>query len=79
MQDAKHIGAGSRRLAPYSHALSLIDAHLARTNPDDEEEKINRAMVLMFGPDPIGFTSSPPIDRQTHDASPSDPASPPLP
>jgi len=54
----------SPRLAPHRRALERIDAHLERTNLEDEEEKINRALVLMFGPDPLGFTSDPKFEAE---------------
>ena len=47
------------RLNGFRPALDLIDARLKRAHPEheDETEKIKKAMLLLFGPEPIGFHS----------------------
>jgi hypothetical protein len=35
--------------------LDRIDAHLQRAYPDFEQAKIDKVMLLLFGPEPSGF------------------------
>jgi hypothetical protein len=61
----------SRRISGYLQSLERIDAFLEKANPELEREKINRAIVLLFGerPDITDF----------RDASPYSPGSAPEP
>jgi hypothetical protein len=50
--------------APYKSALDRIDAFLEATNPDLEDEKVEQAMILLFGEPPdvrdYGLSQIPP-------------------
>jgi hypothetical protein len=37
-------------------ALDRIDAHLEKSYPELEQAKIEKVMLLLFGPKPIGFS-----------------------
>ena len=53
-------------------ALERIDARLKRAHledPEDETEKIKHAMLILFGPEPIGFHS--PANPPTQPIQPS--------
>jgi len=52
MDYSSHRRPRSSRLAPYRHALDHIQAFLDATADEDEQAKMKRAMVLMFGPPP---------------------------
>jgi len=49
----------SRAATLHGHkpALDRIDARLNRPNPEDEQAKIDKAMLLLFGPEPSGFST----------------------
>jgi hypothetical protein len=40
----------------YKLALDRIDAHLQRAYPELEQAKIDKVMLLLFGPEPSGFS-----------------------
>jgi len=46
-----------RLINGYFPALERIDAFLEEENPELEEAKLKRAMILLFGEDPIGYFS----------------------
>lgn len=70
MQHARHPSRkrGSPFLKGFQSLLDRVDAHIQRTYPEDEEEKIKKLMLLMFGEEPRGFidpsSDEPGIPRQ---------------
>jgi hypothetical protein len=54
MRHSIHRQASARaaRLAPYQPLLDRIDAFLERANPEIEREKIEAAILMLFGPRP---------------------------